>query len=357
MPWTKKTKWIAGGSAAVVAGGVAAWLLRPKTTTATTTPANTASEAPPTVTGLTATPGSTHVKLQWTAATGADGYQVVNAKTNTVIAASVSGTSYTVAGLTPSTAYTFGVAAVSTAGMQNPPTTVSTTTKAAAASPGVEGATPGYMGSSLAFKLQSPTATTLTWNTASGATYYKVLLPNGTLVATVTGTSYDLTGLTPGQTYTYHVVPCNANGCNLNQGPITFEQPTAVSQGSNPLTGQPSQVVTYTASDGQSVTVATTSNSGSYVAPAPYQVNDLGAVQAASSSNTNQAMQLENQIQAIQEGMAQTQAVLLGIEQDASQTSGSVQQMYLNEEPGLKSQIASDQAQIASLQAQLSALS
>lgn len=145
---------------------------------------------------------------------------------------------------------------------------------------------PGYIGSALYAHIEGPTSTTLTWNAAPGATLYRIVAADGTVLATTSSTSYTLTGLTPGQTYTIHVIPCNSAGCNVNQGPITFQQPTTVTTGTNPITQKPSQIVTYPTSQG-TVTVATTAINGQYVTPSPSQAATLGFIQQSSAQYAN----------------------------------------------------------------------
>ncbi|MCM2392921.1 chitinase [Streptomyces albipurpureus] len=87
---------------------------------------------PPTPTGLAAgSPDSTSVPLTWTAAPGATGYNVYQG--SRVIP--VTGTSTVVTGLTPSTAYSFQVAATNSAGESAKSAAVSATT--------TSGGTPG----------------------------------------------------------------------------------------------------------------------------------------------------------------------------------------------------------------------
>ncbi|MFF0750336.1 chitinase [Streptomyces sp. NPDC004267] len=81
---------------------------------------------PATPTGLTAgTATATTVPLAWPAVTGADAYRVYQGGT---LVATVTGTSYTATGLTPSTAYSFQVSAANSAGESAKSTAVTATT-------------------------------------------------------------------------------------------------------------------------------------------------------------------------------------------------------------------------------------
>ncbi|MFE5483302.1 chitinase [Streptomyces sp. NPDC056527] len=83
-------------------------------------------QIPATPTGLTAgSPTSTSVPLSWPAVAGATSYKVYRGGT---LAGTVTGTSYTATGLTPSTSYSFQVSAVNSAGESARSAAVSATT-------------------------------------------------------------------------------------------------------------------------------------------------------------------------------------------------------------------------------------
>ncbi|MFJ2060254.1 chitinase [Streptomyces sp. NPDC087908] len=89
-------------------------------------PGGDAVQLPAAPTGLAAgSPTSTSVPLTWSAVSGATSYHVYRGTTRVQ---TVSGTSATVTGLTPSTAYTFQVSAVNSAGESAKSATVSATT-------------------------------------------------------------------------------------------------------------------------------------------------------------------------------------------------------------------------------------
>ncbi|MFD4140536.1 chitinase [Streptomyces sp. NPDC058572] len=90
-------------------------------------------QTPAAPTGLKAgSPGSTSVPLSWNASSGATGYHVYR---GTARVATVSGTSATVTGLTPSTAYSFQVSAANEAG-ESPKSAAVTATTTAGGGPG-----------------------------------------------------------------------------------------------------------------------------------------------------------------------------------------------------------------------------
>ncbi|CAM5603079.1 chitinase [Streptomyces narbonensis] len=107
-------------------------------------------QLPATPAGLAAgSPTSTSVPLTWSAVSGATSYHVYRGATKVQ---TVTGTSVTVTGLTPSTAYTFQVSAVNSAGESAKSTAVSaTTTSGGGGNPGLPAhALVGYLHASFA---------------------------------------------------------------------------------------------------------------------------------------------------------------------------------------------------------------
>lgn len=164
------------------------------------TPADTTSPSAPT--NLTAS-GTTDAatNLSWTASTdnvAVTGYNIYNGAT---LITTVTGTTYTVTGLSPSTAYTFTVKAkdaasnLSDASNEAIVTTLATDT------------TPPSAPTALTASGTTATSTNLSWTASTdnvAVTGYNVY--NGaTLVNTVTGTSYNVTGLSPSTAYTFTV--------------------------------------------------------------------------------------------------------------------------------------------------------
>ncbi|TVX98979.1 fibronectin type III domain-containing protein [Paenibacillus cremeus] len=183
-------------------------------------------------TGLTAAAQNSQVKLNWTAAAGAQSYTVKYATVSGGPYTSVAGAatnSYTVTGLTNNTPYFFTVSAVNDVGpsgdaaevqatpVQSPPPLPPTGVKAAAGDAKVN----------------------VSWSAVSGATSYNVKRSmNGqnftTVAAGVTATSYSNTGLTNGTTYYYVVTAVNLDGESVNSA-VVSAAPTPVDASSPTL--------------------------------------------------------------------------------------------------------------------------
>ena len=175
-----------------------------------------ATGTPPAAPGVpgsvTAAPAVQSLAVSWAAAANADGYKVQWKSGSQSYAAArqatASGTSYTITGLTAGTAYTVRVIATRTNAPDSAASSEATGT-AQYPAPGVPGsvtATPGL--SSLV----------ISWAAASNANGYKVQWKSGsqsystsTRQATATGTSYTITGLTAGTTYTVRVIATRTN--------------------------------------------------------------------------------------------------------------------------------------------------
>jgi len=181
---------------------------------------------PPTApAGLTATATSpTTVSLSWSASTdnvGVTGYTI--SRGGTAIG-TVSGTttSYGDSGLTPGTAYTYQVTASDAAGNVSQPSSPATATTQADTTPP---AAPG-----------TPTATSVTssqvglsWTASSdnvGVVGYHVVR-NGSVIASVAGTGYTDSTVSPATTYTYQVIAYDAAGNTTPSGTLTVSTPNA----------------------------------------------------------------------------------------------------------------------------------
>ena len=179
---------------------------------------------PPTApTGLKASSGSLMVTLTWTASPSATSYTIKRGTkatgTFTAVATGVTGTSFTVTGLTNGSTYYFKVAAVNGAGTSPDSAYVIGTPAAIPAVPIGLKTTPGTSQIYLA------------WSAATGATgyYIKYSLVSGgpyTKVAQTTSRSYYHKGLTAGTTYCYVIAGYNKN---LVEGP-QYAQVCAISK-------------------------------------------------------------------------------------------------------------------------------
>jgi len=171
--------------------------------------------APGTPTGMTASSTtSTGTTLVWNAVTPPANCTVTTYlvyKNGTQIGSTGSaGTSWQVTGLSPSTTYTFTVAAVDSAGTSGQSTGLNVTTTAASCTTNPAAPT------GLAASGTTSTSTNLSWNAVTppancGISGYRVM-QNGTLITIVTGTTYAVTGLTPSTAYSFTVAASDANG-------------------------------------------------------------------------------------------------------------------------------------------------
>lgn len=144
----------------------------------------------PTVTGVTE-PSQGTMRIAWNAVTNATGYQVYNG-TGTLLG-TVSASPWTETGITPNTEYTRKIVATSSSYASSDATTVNYLSKPKLATPTNLKAT------------YAANETTVTWNAVTGATSYAVRR-DGSLLGTVTGTSYADYSAPAGTNHTYTIV-------------------------------------------------------------------------------------------------------------------------------------------------------
>ncbi|MEU7003159.1 cellulose binding domain-containing protein [Nonomuraea sp. NPDC046570] len=164
----------------------------------------------------TATPANTSIALSWGASTGTvTGYRVYE---GTALKATVTGTSATISGLGTCEPHTYTVKAYNSAGESAASDPVSATTT------GCTSGVPGKVGP-IAVSAVTQTGLTLSWPAPSGTvTGYKVR-SGGTLLATVSGTSHTVTGLTACSPYSYTVTAYNTIGDGPSSDPATVTTP------------------------------------------------------------------------------------------------------------------------------------
>jgi fibronectin type 3 domain-containing protein len=171
---------------------------------------------PPAPTNLTATPADMKVTLTWTASTGATAYRIRRGTASGVYStiATVATTTWANTGLTNGTTYYYVVAATNPGG-DSPNSAQASAMPFAVTPPAPTGlsAKPG------------DSKVTLTWNAATGATFYRVRrgTTSGvyTTIATVTSPIYGNTGLTDGVTYYYVVAAGNSAGTSANSAQVS----------------------------------------------------------------------------------------------------------------------------------------
>ena len=169
---------------------------------------------PPVPTGVTASAGNALVILSWGASTGATSYKVkrstVSGGPYTIVAASVTNTTYTDASVSNGTVYYYVVSAVNTAGESANSTQVQ-------AQPVLFPSVPTGLS-----PIPGNNQVILSWNVSPGATSYKVkrsIVRGGpyTIVASgVTNTTYTDTSVSNGTTYYYVVSAVNLSGESAN---------------------------------------------------------------------------------------------------------------------------------------------
>ncbi len=172
--------------------------------------ANSDHEPPTVPAGLTATPvSSTQINLSWTASTdnvGVTGYRIYRDGSQI---ATTANTSYQDTGRSPSTTYTYRVAAYDAAGNVSAQSSQASATTAAPSD-----TQPPTAPTGLTAAVISSTQIDLSWAPSTdnlGVAGY-IIYRNGTQVGTTAGTSYQSTGLTASTGYTYQVAAYDRAG-------------------------------------------------------------------------------------------------------------------------------------------------
>jgi chitodextrinase len=160
---------------------------------------------------------SAQINLSWTASTdnvGVAGYKLYRNGGGTPLATPV-GTAYSDMGLTASTTYSYTVSACDAAGNCSAKSAAVSTTTLTIAPPNVP--------AGLAAVAVSSNQINLSWTASAGAASYAIYLASGiTPLATVSGTTYDDTGLTSSTAYGYEVSACGASGsCSAKSAAVS----------------------------------------------------------------------------------------------------------------------------------------
>ncbi len=238
---------------------------------------------PPTPAGLTATPGSASVTLNWSASAGATSYNVYRATypgTESAIpfAANVPYTSYTDSTASSGSTYYYEVAAVNSSGTSGISNEASATLVPAAPA----GLTATATNASVS----------LSWAASAGATSYKIYRatsPGGegiTPVAMAAASSYTDPGLNAGTTYYYEVAAINSAGTSTMSAEVSATTALLAPTGLTATAGNASVLLTWAASTGaRSYSVYRGMASGAETAVA----SGIGALTYTDSAVTNGA--------------------------------------------------------------------
>ena len=167
----------------------------------------------------------TEVSLSWSASTGAMGYKVyeqVNGQAVLIGTLAAGTTSFTVNGLSPSTIYSFEVAAYNTAGA-----TATSWTQVKTPTPVVTVTAP----TNVAAAATSPTAAQVSWHAVTSATGYVVYEWNGSQAVQVAAvgagvTSASIANQKPGSTEYFYVAAYNPNS-SAASGWVSLVMPVA----------------------------------------------------------------------------------------------------------------------------------
>src|SRR6266513_1458036 len=191
-----------------------------------TTPAPPDTPPPSVPTGLTANAvSSSQINLSWTASSdnvGVSGYRVYRGG---IQIATPGTTSFTDTGVSPSTTYSYTVAAYDAAGNLS-----AQSSPASATTPAPPDTTPPSVPTGLTASAVSSSQINLSWAASSdnvGVTGYRVFR-NGTQTATTGATFFTSNGLSPSTTYTYAVAAFDAAGnLSAQSSPASATTPAA----------------------------------------------------------------------------------------------------------------------------------
>jgi chitodextrinase/uncharacterized Ntn-hydrolase superfamily protein len=166
--------------------------------------------APSAPTNLTASNTTqTTTDLSWNASTdnvGVTGYDILEGVT---VIGTTTGTQFNVTGLSPSTSYSFTVLAKDAAGNESAPSNAVNVTTLSPPD-----TTPPTQPTNLAAANTTMVSTDLSWTASTdnvGVTGYDVYL-GASVLGTTSGTTFGVTGLSPGLSYTFTVVAKDAAG-------------------------------------------------------------------------------------------------------------------------------------------------
>ena len=200
-------------------------------------------------TGLSATAGNAQAALQWTPASGATSY-ILYRGTQAGGAASyltgLTGTSYTDTGLVNGTTYYYQITALNSSGES-----------ARAAEVSALPLGPPGAASYLSATATSPTQIQLYWGASAGATGYTLTRSggssgNGSFPLSVTGTSFQDSGLTAGTSYTYQVQATGGGGGSTANPSATTSTLLPAPMGLTAIPNATQATLTWTALPGAS---------------------------------------------------------------------------------------------------------
>ncbi len=150
------------------------------------------------------------VTMTWAPVQGAVAYQVWQYAPMVQLAQTSTNTAV-IGSLQANTHYEVFVVAIGATGLQGPPSAPLLITTQTTTPP----ATVPSIPTALTVTDSTPTSITFSWAETAGATYYQIINDTtGQVSAPIQGTSATISGLSPGQTYTFALQACNNVGCS-----------------------------------------------------------------------------------------------------------------------------------------------